>query len=336
MLVFIASIFVFPFHAKAGAWGEPTMAMLMDNIYDIIQTQIQGAITGTLKVAAVSLLNTQVAQMIGGTSVGNALFITDWYEFLYVKPAQQANLYMNDFFMTSTRGKYASANYIGSRDVTGPSLNYPGYLVQQAKQSIPAMAANEGSWYDLDEYCATPGEINGDVRCFSAYFKGINNPFSYTMNATALYATQMNLEIERAKVEAQSSGYIGKKEGGKTIAPAATIENMMSDVQNIGNNIIAAAQNPAMFLNGVVIAVVNKAVTGLIQKGIGKVQANIQREIQKVDNKIVRELNRVDKQLGPAAQFTRDVSQKTNIYVKPYTVPPPAAKDTGVYCGGTC
>ncbi|TXI35257.1 MAG: hypothetical protein E6Q53_00070 [Candidatus Moraniibacteriota bacterium] len=327
--------------AKADVWGAAFAAELMGQIMDTIKKQLEGAILGTLKVAAIQVLSSQTAQMIGGTTLGNALFITDWYDYLYQKPAEQTKLIMNDFFTITTRGKYASANYVGAGDVTSSvSGNYPAYLVSQAKQSIgdESTQGEVGVQYDLDSYCSSPDELfqEGDYRCFNAMISNpANNPFGYTLSATAHYARTMNQKIEQAKTEAQSSGFTGKKQGGKTIAPAATIERMLSDVQNIGNNLIAAASNPNEFLSGVVNAVVNKAVSSMIQKGVGKVQANIEREIKRVDAKVNRELTRIDKQLGPAAKFTNEWSQKTNVYIKPYTAPPPGARqDNGVYCGG--
>ncbi len=331
--------------ARADIWGAAFAAELMGQIMETIKRQLEGAILGTLKVAAIQVLSSQTAQMIGGTTLGDALFITDWNDYLYQKPAEQTKLIMNDFFTLTTRGKYSSANYTGAGDVTGNvSGNYPAYLVAQANQSIQDGLTGTGGAlgvaYDLDSYCSSPDVLfqKGDYRCFNAMISNpANNPFGYTLTATAYYAKTMNQKIEQARTEAQSSGYIGKKQGGKTIAPAATIEHMMSDVQNIGNNLIAAANNPGEFLSGVVNAVVNKAVSSMIQKGIGKVQANIAREVQRVDKQVSRELDRINKQLGPAAKFTSEWSQKTDVYIKPYTAPPPKpTRDTGVYCGGSC
>lgn len=327
--------------AKAGVWGESIAAELLGQALEIVKTQLAGALLGTLKTAAISILNSQVGQMIGGNSLGEALFITDWNDFIYTKPAEQAQLFMNDFFTISTRGKYASANYVGVGDVSGSvSGNYAAYLVAGAQQAIGSDGTGEESdvplSYDLDAYSPSPDILfqEGDYRGLNAFFSNpANNPFGYTLSATAYYARKMNQSIEAAKTEAQSSGFIGKKQDGKTIAPAATIEGMLSDVENIGNNLIAAAENPGEFLSGVVSAVVNKAVTSMIQKGVGKIQANIQREVKKVDNQVVKALDKANKKLGPAAKFTKEWSQKTDVYVKPYTQAPPAANDN---CSGGC
>ncbi|MFZ3032292.1 MAG: hypothetical protein WA082_04610 [Candidatus Moraniibacteriota bacterium] len=319
--------------AKADIWGAALAATLFDQVLSTIKRQIEGAILGTLKVAAVSMLNSQVGQLIGGTSAGDALFITDWNDFLYQKPAEQVQVYMNDFFTMTTRGKYASANYAGVGDIPGKVAgNYAAYLVAGARQLTAAQTGGSGSslpQFNLDSYTKNPETLfrEGDFRGLNAFFSNpMNNPFGYTLTASTYYASKMTQEMELAKTEAQSSGVIGKKDGGRTIAPAAAIESMMSGVQNIGNDMIAAASNPGEFLSGVVGAVVNKAVTGIIQKGIGKVQANIQREVRSVDNQIMGAINQVDRELGPAARFTRDVTQKTSTSVKSYTSPPPSVR----------
>lgn len=314
-------------------WGCAIAAELMGQAMDTIKRQIEGAILGTLKVAAVSMLNSQVGQLIGGTSAGDALFITDWNDFLYQKPAEQVQVYMNDFFTMTTRGKYASANYAGVGDIPGKVAgNYAAYLVAGARQLTAAQTGGSGSslpQFNLDSFTKNPETLfrEGDFRGLNAFFSNpMNNPFGYTLTASTYYASKMTQEMELAKTEAQSSGFIGKKDGGRTIAPAATIESMMSGVQNIGNDMIAAAENPGAFLSGVVGAVVNKAVTGIIQKGIGKVQANIQREVRNVDNQIMGAVNQVDRELGPAARFTGDVMQKTSTSVNSYTSPPPSVR----------
>lgn len=335
---FIAGFFILAlfmnmvsFTPKAHAWWAISniFGTLTGNLLDIVKEQIKGAILASLKVAAVSALNSKVGQMIGGTSVGDALLITDWYDFIYTRPAQQATLYLNDFFTMSTRGKYSSANYIGSRDVPDTVAgNYPAYLVATAKQSIPA--GEIIPQFDLDQYTANPETLfaEGDFRGLNAMISNpMNNPFGYTLSATAYAATKMNQAIEIAKTEAQSSGLTGKKDkNGKTIAPAATIENMLNDAQNIGNNIIAAAENDAI-LSNIVTAMVNKLVTNMVQKGVGKIQANIEKEVNRVDNQVVKALGKINKELGPGAQFLKETSQKTDI-VKAYSSPPPAANCT--------
>ena len=48
--------------AKAGVWGEAFAATILDQALNTIKRQLEGAILGTLKVAAISVLNSQVGQ----------------------------------------------------------------------------------------------------------------------------------------------------------------------------------------------------------------------------------------------------------------------------------
>lgn len=323
--------------AKADYWGGNIMAEFMGKAWDQIMKQLEGAILASLKTAAVEMVNSKVGQMIGGSSLGDALFISDWNQFLYEKPASQVQVYMNDFFAVTLRGKSGSANYLGSGDVAGNvSGNYAAYLEGQARSSLAMNEEDLGVSleYTLDSYCNNPNQLfyEGDYRCLNALFSNpANNPFGYTFATTAFYAKQMTKEIERVKTEAQSSGFIGKKQNGQTVAPAATIENMLSDAQNIGNNIMAAAQNPGQLVGSIIGNVLSKYITNMIQKGVGKVQANIQREVRRVDNQVVGALDKANKKLGPAAQFTNEWSQRTDTYIKPYTTPPPSSQNT--VCG---
>jgi hypothetical protein len=90
-------------------------------------------------------------------------------------------------------------------------------------------------------------------------------------------------------------------------------------VQDIGNKVIAAASNPGELASGVIVSLVNKTITSTIQKGIGKVQANIQREIRNVDQQVSGQLNEINSKLGPAAGFLKRVRQQTDVIVKPAT-----------------
>lgn len=319
----------------ADVWGAAISATLLDQVLTTIKTQIEGAILGTLKVAAMTMLQSKVGQLIGGSSAGSAMIITDWNEFLYQTPAEKTRLFMNDFFSTVTRGKAASTNYVGLGDGFGNVQgNYTTYLVAAAGGADSATAFPV---YNLDSYVSSPEDIfqKGNWRGWNAYFdpNAVNSPFAMQIVAQSVRSQKLAQEQEQVKVESMASGFRAPKIDGKTIAPVATIEGMARDTQNIANNVIAAAKNPAEFLSGVVGALATKVITNLVQRGVGAVQANIKREIGNLDKKLTTALNKADKQLGPAAKFTSSVSQRTDVYIKPYTQPPPAA---GTYCDGGC
>ncbi len=163
--------------ARAGVWGESIAATLLNQTLDMIKRQLEGAILGTLKVAAISVLNSQVGQMIGGTTLGDALFISDWEDFLYRQPAEKVRVQMNDFFTLTLRGKSATSNYVGVGDTPGSVAgNYPTYLKQQAESALAPTELNFA--YNLDNY--TNGNEfalfnEGDYRGLNAYFSNPAN-----------------------------------------------------------------------------------------------------------------------------------------------------------------
>ncbi len=340
-------LFLVP-QAHAQMWGTSNIfSDLMMNIVEIIQTQLKAALLGTLKVAATEIINSKVGQMVGGTTVGNAKFVTDWNQFLYTKPAETTSLYMNDFFSKVTQGKDVAINYVGIGDTSSNvGGNYVATLVEKAKASIAA-SNSQGSeelpelTYNLDDY-GNPNEIfgNGDWGGFNAFITNpLNNPMGFEMISTQVFQRQLAQKQEEAKTEAQSSGYLGvKNKDGKTIAPQATIEAMHKDAMNIGNTIIAAATEPGEFLSGVILALVNKTVTNIVQNGAGKIQASIKKEIKAYDAKVSKKIGEVDKKLGPAAKYLKSVSQRVDTKVKPYTKPPPTPNGMGASpdCGVAC
>lgn len=333
-VVLFVNMFSFTPRAHASAWGMVNVfSDLMMNAVETIQRQIEGAILGTLKVAAIEMLNNKVGQLIGGGSAGKALFITDWDAFLYQTPQQEAQLYMNDFFSLTTRGKASSANYIGigggsNRVISG---NYSTLLVNSAKANIAMKTSGADSpayQYTLDEYGGIEGVAQGDMRAFNALISSpANNAFGYVLMAEGAYDSYEYEQREIAKIKAQSSGFLGAEKDGITQTPAGVVEAITTDVSTLGNKMIASATNPGEFLSGVVGAMVNKMVTRLVQTGVGAVQANIQREVRNINSQTTQALNEASREFGPAAQFSRELNQRTG-GVNVQTPAPPAASST--------
>lgn len=331
--------------AQAGVWGEPIAATLLGNVIETIKTQLKAALLGTLKVAAIEIVNSRVGQMIGGTTIGNTRFVTDWNQFLHGKPAEEVDIYMNDFFTRVTRGKDAAINYSGVGDtLDNVGGNYVAYLKARGKAATATTTDMEKELaYDFDEWgAATPGQMiaDGNWMGFNAFVVNpMNNPQGFALVSAQVHQKKMQEKVEEVKVEAMSSGYIAPKDrNGKTIAPAAVLEGMQKDALNIGNTMMAAATEPGEFLAGVVGALVNKTITNIVQRGVGKVQTSIKKEIQAVDAKISKKVDEVNKKLGPAAKYLKDASQRVDTNIKPYTKPPPSPKGMGADpdCGAAC
>lgn len=318
------SVFSVP-QAHAGAWGEPIAASLMKFTMETIRRSIEGALVGSLKVAAVQMLNSQVGQLVGGSSAGGALFITDFNDFLYQGPAQRTDLYMNDFFTLTTRGKASSGNYISAGNSGGIGGNYASYLESVGRQSTTE--ARGYNTVNLEEYTPSPETMfaEGDFRAFNAFVSNpANNPYGYSLQAEQAYQNKLAQEQQAAAIEATSSGFVANKKGGRVVTPAGAIEAVVADVSTIGNKIIASADNPGQLLSGVVSGMANKMISNLIQKGIGEVQTNIRREMGGVSSQVANSLNQTTQTFGPGAQFLNSTSQRLNVNTNPNTPPPPS------------
>lgn len=309
--------------AEAGAWGEPTAAALMSFKLEVIQRGIDGALLGSLKVAAIQALEGQVSQLIGGGLNGRPLFITDYDDFLYQGPAQRADLYMNDFFTLTTRGKSSSSNYVGVGSTDDLQGNYAGYLETVGRQSIQ----NNIYAVNLDEYTSSPEAMfaEGDWRAFNAFISNpANNPFGYALQARMVHDAELERAQNIAMVEAQSSGFLGARREGKVITPAGSIEATLNNVQDLGNKIIANASHPSEFLSGVVAGVANKMVTNLVQGGVGQAESIIRREYNSVNRPIDQTINNSVRELGPAGPIILDTVQRSSVTTNSVAPAPPS------------
>lgn len=279
-LIFFGLVFcLFPQPARADAWGANMGAAIMKQMLERIARQIEGSLLGSLKMAAVQMLNNQVGQLIGGGASGQPRFITNFNDFLYQGPRQRTNLYMNDFFTLTTRGRGASANYVSARSGGG---NYVGYLESVGRKATVESEAS--CTVDLEESANAETMFEeGDFRGFNAFVSNpCNNPYGYALEAEDAYQGELMRQQEAAAIEAQSSGFLGAKQGNMVITPAGSIEAATTNIQNLPNQIIASASNPTELLNGVVSAMANQVVNNLVRNGIGQVQTNIRREIGSV------------------------------------------------------
>lgn len=327
VLVFAScQVFAVP-AARAEVWGSNQMAALLETMLENMYRQIEGALLGTLKVQAIEMINRQLGSLIGGASGQRPLFITNYTDFLYRVPAQKTALYMNDFFTLKNRGKSSRANYIGIGDIRASArINYPGYLEALGRS---ATVDKRTCVYDLDEYTATPGTpFQGPYpfRALDAFTSNLcNNPVGSVMVDEEEFQARYAEEVQIAAVQAQSSGFLGVERNGIIVTPAGAIQAITANVQNMGNMLIATAENPGEFLSGVVAAMVNRTITTVVQQGIGMVESNIQRQVNNVNQQVNTAIRDATKQLGPAASYAnKAIRGGSTVLVKINTPAPPA------------
>jgi len=323
MLVLSGGIVLSTPSARADAWGANMGAALMKQMMEKVQRQIEGVLLGSLKMTAMNMLNSQVGQLIGGGASGMPRFITDWEDALYMDPVRNTELYMNDFFTLTTRGMASSANYVGTGDFGIGGGNYPQYLKRVGEAAI---SGSSQKTMTLNEYTPSPEVMfeNGDWRAFDSFVSNpMNNPYGYSIAAEQAYQTKLEQEKEIARTQAIAyQGYRGTEgPGGTVTTPGSTIKSLVDNTNDIGNKIISGATNPEELLGSLAATAMNKAVNGLVQRGIGEVQSKISEQIGLSNNQARAIINGATNVLGPGAQFLPEIQREATIKIRSYSNP---------------
>jgi hypothetical protein len=169
LAVFVFMMFGTADNARAGVWGETAAATAWKQVAEELAKNLRGIVTGAFKQGVGQVMNTQISAMIGGGGGKGAMFITNWQTFLVTDPRKQTNLYMNDFFSLTTRGRNSSTNY-----QTAPPCNYQNGVVSSGCVTrVSALNPEQKSWFTQEGIIATaqaadPSSCPVDWRCTTA------------------------------------------------------------------------------------------------------------------------------------------------------------------------
>lgn len=219
----------------AGTWMDTgiSIANKVKNVLDQVLNISSDMILVAAKVAAVLGVQKAVALMIGGSGDGAERLIRDYGVYLYVSPKQQALEQMNDFFKTTSSGRFSSYNYEGVG-----STNYDAYLVAQARQAISSNISKT----TLQNQAVSPDDLfaEGNMKGWMAYLKPGNNVPSYVLNASAYFedAVAKNQDIARTQ---QQNGFLPKIVNGRIESPALMAQNALIEVDKSGMQLIMDA-----------------------------------------------------------------------------------------------
>jgi hypothetical protein len=244
--------------------------------------QIEGAILASLKQAAIQTINDTVSNAISQGSGSGPMFITDWKDFLYKGPQREADLYMNDFFSSITSGRASISGYSSLGEI-----NYQQSLTNGAKKitiigNIPKCDITDSSDVFTSNNWNKLNSIFGNDAC---------NQFGFNNISSSEYLSKLSMEQEAALAKSQAyRGFLPKTSGGIIITPGSTIADIQSQVEDIGNKIVAAAQTAPE----VVTALVTRLATKTIQQGIGQAQQYAQQKINSEMNSARQKLNASD------------------------------------------
>lgn len=287
--------------AKADYWNGAMLASIWKRTMERIDKKMDALIMSIAKEAAINTIANNVTSMISGESSGSPLFIDNWENFLFEEPHTKTRIYMNDFFSSITGGRGSSSydssgialNYeagsysdpscssSGAKCVEGASTsregvvkgsstfnilgqNYENYLIQQAKNVTTDIIQPKT---DLRNYVSDPSQMfsTGNWRAFSSFVSNpANNPFGFSLLAQEEYHAE---EIKNQKLaEIQGVSYGGFKavtSDGVVTTPGSTIKDIQSQTLDLGNKIVAAADDPEEVIVAVVNKVVNEAFSGI-------------------------------------------------------------------------
>lgn len=208
-----------------GTWSGFGMEM-----EKLISDKMASMLVVVSKVAALLAVQ-KITQAIIGKGGGGVVY--DWNDYLYISPQQRAMAQMNSFFNTVSAGRLSSLNYEG----VGP--NYDAYLVAQARQAISGQMFRT----NLQEQVSHPSQAfaNGNMKGLMTYMQCANNPACYTLVASSKYEETLKKEQEIAKLS-QKDGILPVKKNGKIIQPAAIVASALTQIDQLGTQVIMNAE----------------------------------------------------------------------------------------------
>lgn len=294
--LFLALFFVFsPLSAgRAQAWMDAIIAEAIREVYETVKAFM----VGSAKQMALRALNQEVNFLVTGRSSQGAMFVTDWQDYLVTQPNQKAKVYMNAYIDQATAGRGSLSQYIpaGSEGFNLAAGNYMNSLKVGAQNTVVNPADPKVT------YVGNPSQMfaQGNFRNLSLYLSGINNPWAFNLNAQQkMQEVQQNNQLAAQTKAIAGQGYLGKEVDGKTVTPGSTVASAVSNAQDLGNKIIAGAQD----LPSVITAVVSKIITTSITQGIGAMQSRVHSEVANVKNQTTGQMNAAVGQYGPGAQY---------------------------------
>ncbi len=296
ILVFLNTAIVNKTSAMVGFWGDGTTGAIVAHNLRITHERIYGFMLSTLKQIAAKAILENVSSEISGNSSSSALFIVDWKDELFLKPARETTLIMNDFFTNSVRGRGSIVDYKTLR--TNP------YLPEEAENNVTEeilgvhgerlggnyiqQLINGARSYLFDPIQTKPDiqeYINGDINNMFAngswrpYFAFINNdannPFGYYLNTQRIAMNITNQLEKEATIKAIAyQGYKSKNKNGFVVTPGINIKDLQSKAQGMSFDMLSNAT----YLQEVVVGLVTRISSSIIRDGIGHIQENIQKE----------------------------------------------------------
>lgn len=296
---------------RAEAWGTNAAAAILKEVLERTQRAIDGVLLASLKTAATSVLNNQVASLVGGGGLEEAGFVTDWEQYLYGEPLEETRVYM-DSYLTAVTGGRGSSNY-QSAGTTGSS--YGSYLKEYATGMLVSTSDGRIVAATAEEQIPNFREeiASGSIEAINVYFQDNNNPFIVLMNAQEVErGTLARLQDIQARKAESYDGFKGvtAADGKTIITPGSTVKDVVSGVELASLDTLTSSSNPSELSNNVVLSFMNRTLTRLFREGLGSVRSNIEQELSSVTQPIENHLRGLTGAAGTLEQFTTEAGQR--------------------------
>lgn len=314
--------------SRAALWPvmDPSYQRMLDTVYD----QVKGVIMGALQQQAARMINQQYAKLVGGTVGSGAMFITNWANFLITEPERETNKYLNDYLSQLTRGRGSYSSYVsasssyvlGASDSKANEGFFGGKVLGEgdsADQEAATTVYSSGNYYEdlLDSakrattektdseitYEGDPSQALSEDKTFRKHNEGmyglIFRPLFVINARNKAFIYQQNQEKIAFAQSIAYEGYKGTTRNGQVITPGSLISQTMANVEDLGNKVIAAAENPAQVISSVVANVITQAAL----TGIGAASSIVDKQVNQVTDKAMNKVNGTLNQYGPSVLY---------------------------------
>ncbi len=266
LILILSFSFTFLPTTKTQAAWIPGLDPIIKKGLEIIYDTVDGIVLGTLKQAAIQMLNQQIDQLAGSGARGEPAFITNWQDFLIQQTEARVDTYMNDYLSQVTQGRNSISDYEG--------FSHAFHLSQiietnESTEKKRPKITYEGNVEDMFN-C-------GSFRNLEVYFSGINNPWTFEID----YQQEKEKKLEEEKFIAQTKaiaykGFTGtpaeENDPHSVTFPGGLTESIMANTQKMPAEAIVNATS----MQEVIVAIVGQVISKAIQQGFSSVQKKLQ------------------------------------------------------------
>jgi hypothetical protein len=249
---------------RAGAWGESIESVLMHEAWVEIREAFINAMVANLKMEANNLIKDQIVGMLGGSG-DSGLVIGDYENFIYNNSRENANAYVYDFFRDLNSGV--------SPETSG--------MYETIEKSLLSSRQDTKEASTIDQYVSggsenifKQSEGGGTQALMASVTNDYNNPFGTYLRSQSLLARRMEIEQNKAEVEAISGqGFKSRRDGNLIDLPGSVLADITakskSNYFDLINNATSIPELAGTLSAGILTQSIKEGVTGSSGSGGG-------------------------------------------------------------------